>query len=57
MKKIKNAILDFIFDKFGERYNEYEYYGYSQDDFEIINMWRLKIFNKKFIRECKWNKL
>lgn len=56
MEKIKNAILDFIFDKFGERYNEYEYYGYSQDDFEIINMWRLKIFNKKFTRECKWNK-
>ena len=49
-----SIILDYIFDKFGNRYLEYIYTGYGQDDFEEIKMWKLKIFKREFKRECKY---
>ena len=42
-RKIKDIILDYIFDKFGERFSEMNRCGYSQDDIEQKNYWRSNI--------------
>ena len=55
-RKIKDIILDYIFDKFGERFSETNRCGYSQDDIEQKNYWSIKIkvfkYNREFIREA-----
>jgi hypothetical protein len=53
---MKEKILDYIFDKFGERFSEMSRCGYSQDDIVQKNYWRITIkifkYRKDFVREA-----
>jgi len=45
-----NKILDYIFDRFGERYSVKNYLGHG--DYDEEGWWRLKIFKWEFTRRA-----